>query len=132
MSSPSISDSGILGSCAAPAGLERCSQRPGVVVPHQAVTFDEEGWGRVGSAGLGAREIAVDSFCDSLAVHVVYEAIDVQSEFFRVADELLTLERVLVGEDEIEPSPELALVRGCLDALAASGPCGWWGRCRTT
>ncbi|GAA8849009.1 hypothetical protein DUHN55_28440 [Helicobacter pylori] len=66
----------------------------------------------MGSAVLGAREIAVDSFCDSLAVHVLYEAIDIQSEFFRVTNKVLSLKRVLMGEDEVEPCPELTLVRG--------------------
>lgn len=76
----------------------------------------------MGSAVLGAHEIAVDSFCDSLAVHVLYEAIDVQSEFVRVTNKVLSLERVLMGEYEVEPPPELALVRGCFRCFCSQRP----------
>ena len=70
----------------------------------------------MGSAVLGAHEIAVDSFCDSLAVHVQYEAIDVQSEFVRVTNKVLSLERVdnpaargeLEAADAEEPSASAA------------------------
>ena len=74
------------------------------------------------SAGLGTHEIAVDSFCDSLAVYVLYEAIDVQPEFFRIAYEVLPLERVLVCEYEVEPSPELALDRSCFRCFCSQWP----------
>lgn len=53
------------------------------------------------STVLGTDEIAVDSICDSFTVHVLYETFDVQTEFFCVTDEALSLERVLVREDKV-------------------------------
>gem|GEM_PF-3619383 len=74
------------------------------------------------SAGLGTHDIAVDSFCDSLAVYVVYEVIDVQPEFFRIAYEVLPLKRVLVRKYKVEPSPELALDRSCFRCFCGQRP----------
>lgn len=104
---PILSTGGFLGSRTAPAGFERRSQRSGIVVAQQAATFDEEGRGRVSSAGIGTREIAIDPFCDCVAVHVFHETVNVQTEFLGIAYEVRPLECVLVCEDQVQPSPEL-------------------------
>ena len=78
---------------------------------------DEEGWRARDAAEVGAVDVLGDPRRAGALAESVGEPLDVEPELLGVANEILRLQLVLVGEEQVVHLPERALVGGGLARL---------------
>jgi hypothetical protein len=66
---------------------------------------------------IRAVDILGDSCCPGAAAEVIAEAVDIEPELLRVADQVAELKRVLMVEKQVVHRPERALRGRCLGGL---------------
>jgi hypothetical protein len=100
-----------------PSGAHGPAERREVIRPHLPLTIDKEGGGARYPAHVGALDVRRNAFAPSVVSKVLGEGVHVDTERFRIPNQILGGQRVLVLEQQVVHRPEGTLRSrrlGCL------------------
>ncbi len=100
-----------------PSGSYSTAERREVVRSGLPLSIDKEGGGARDHAHVSAFHVRRDTFAPSMTSEILGEFIDIESELFRVPDEILGGQRILVFDQQVVHRPEGSLRCGRLGCL---------------